>query len=54
VLTRDVLIDAVWGLSEPIEGNTLDTFIKLLRQKIDYDFSRKLLKTVRGFGYKLE
>ena len=54
VLTRDVLIDAIWGLSEPIEGNTLDTFIKLLRQKVDYDFSRKLLQTVRGFGYKLE
>jgi DNA-binding response OmpR family regulator len=53
VLTRDVLIDAVWGLSEPIEGNTLDTFIKLLRQKVDQGFSRKLLHTVRGFGYKL-
>jgi DNA-binding response OmpR family regulator len=53
VLTRDVLIDAVWGLSESIEGNTLDTFIKLLRQKVDYGFGRKLLQTVRGFGYKL-
>ena len=53
VLTRDVLIDAVWGLSEPIEGNTLDTFIKLLRQKVDQGFGLKLLHTVRGFGYKL-
>jgi two-component system response regulator MprA len=53
VLTRDVLIDAVWGLSESIEDNTLDTFIKLLRQKVDYGFGRKLLQTVRGFGYKL-
>jgi DNA-binding response OmpR family regulator len=52
VLTRDVLIDAVWGLSETIENNTLDTFIKLLRQKIDYDHGKKLLHTVRGFGYK--
>lgn len=48
VLTRDVLIDAVWGLSEPIEGDTLDTFIK---QKVDHNFDRKLLQTVRGFGY---
>jgi DNA-binding response OmpR family regulator len=53
VLTRDVLIDAVWGLTDTIENNTLDTFIKLLRQKIDSDFETKLLQTVRGFGYKL-
>lgn len=53
VLTRDTLIDAVWGLSEPIESNTLDTFIKLLRQKVDQGFGHKLLHTVRGFGYKL-
>jgi DNA-binding response OmpR family regulator len=53
VLTRDVLIDAVWGLYDPVENNTLDTFIKLLRQKIDSDFEPKLLQTVRGFGYRL-
>jgi DNA-binding response OmpR family regulator len=53
VLTRNVLIDAVWGLSGSIENNTLDTFIKLLRQKIDNGFETKLLQTVRGFGYKL-
>jgi DNA-binding response OmpR family regulator len=53
VLTRNVLIDAVWGLSGSVENNTLDTFIKLLRQKIDSGFEPKLLQTVRGFGYKL-
>jgi len=53
VLTRDVLIDAVWGLSETIESNTLDTFIKLLRQKVDSGYKQKLLHTVRGFGYKI-
>jgi DNA-binding response OmpR family regulator len=52
VLTRDVLIDAVWGLTGSIESNTLDTFIKLLRQKIDNDYDTKLLHTVRGFGYR--
>jgi DNA-binding response OmpR family regulator len=52
VLTRDVLIDAIWGLSGSIESNTLDTFIKLLRQKIDNDYETKLLHTVRGFGYR--
>jgi DNA-binding response OmpR family regulator len=53
VLTRDVLIDAVWGLGGSIENNTLDTFVKLLRQKIDSGYEKKLLQTVRGFGYRL-
>jgi DNA-binding response OmpR family regulator len=53
VLIRDVLIDALWGLSETIENNTLDTFIKLLRQKVDHGYNQKLLHTVRGFGYKI-
>jgi DNA-binding response OmpR family regulator len=53
VLTRDVLIDAVWGLTESVENNTLDTFIKLLRQKIDNQYDTRLLHTVRGFGYRL-
>jgi DNA-binding response OmpR family regulator len=52
VLTRDVLIDAIWGLTGSIESNTLDTFIKLLRQKVDNDYETKLLHTVRGFGYR--
>lgn len=53
VLTRDVLMNAVWGLSESVENNTLDSFIKLLRHKIDDGFERKVLRTVRGFGYRL-
>jgi len=52
VLTRDVLIDAIWGLTGSIESNTLDTFIKLLRQKVDNNYETKLLHTVRGFGYQ--
>lgn len=52
VLKRDVLIDAVWGFSGSIENNTLDTFIKLLRQKIDQGHENRLVQTVRGFGYR--
>jgi len=53
VLTRDTLIDAVWGLQEQVGDNTLDTFIKLLRHKVDADYALKLIRTVRGFGYQL-
>jgi DNA-binding response OmpR family regulator len=53
VLTRDALIDAVWGLREQVGDNTLDTFIKLLRHKIDAEYQPKLIRTIRGFGYQL-
>ena len=53
VLRRDSLIDAVWGYERTVENNTLDVFMKQLRTKIDDGAERKLIHTVRGFGYKL-
>ena len=53
VLRRDAIINAVWGYERTVENNTLDTFMKQLRAKIDGNFDRKLIHTVRGFGYKM-
>lgn len=53
VLRRDAIIDAVWGYERTVENNTLDAFMKQLRSKIDGDSDKKLIHTVRGFGYKL-
>ena len=53
VITRDRLIEAVWGVDREIESNTLDAFMSLLRSKIDTGSSRKLIHTVRGVGYSL-
>ena len=53
VLRRDTIIDAIWGYERTVENNTLDAFMKQLRSKIDGDFEKKLIHTVRGFGYKL-
>jgi DNA-binding response OmpR family regulator len=53
VLRRDDIINAVWGYERTVENNTLDAFMKQLRSKIDGRFERKLIHTVRGFGYKL-
>jgi DNA-binding response OmpR family regulator len=53
VVTREVLLAQVWGHSSDIENNTLDAFMKLLRSKIEPDFSRRLIHTVRGVGYIL-
>jgi DNA-binding response OmpR family regulator len=53
VLRRDAIIDAIWGYERTVENNTLDAFMKQLRFKIDGDSEKRLIHTVRGFGYKL-
>ena len=53
VLVRDVLIEAVWGPTTTVEDNTLEVFVKTLRQKVDGGAVIKLIHTVRGFGYRL-
>jgi two-component system, OmpR family, response regulator len=51
VLPRGAIVEAVWGFNEDIEENTLEAFVSSLRNKIDRDFSRKLIHTIRGVGY---
>ncbi len=53
VVGRRSLIEAVWGFDRDIETNTLDAFIRLLRNKVDNDARLKLIHTVRGVGYVL-
>ena len=53
VVSRDALITAVWAHDDEVEDNTLDAFIRLLRSKVDRDFDKKLIHTVRGTGYCL-
>jgi two-component system response regulator RegX3 len=55
VLTRQQLIDRVWGPGHVGDPKTVDVHVKRLRAKIETDPSRPaLLTTVRGLGYKLE
>ena len=53
VLTRDVLLQRVWGYDYLGETNTVDVYIRFLRQKVDEAFDVKYLHTVRGVGYVL-
>lgn len=55
VLTRDVLLDEIWdSAGEFVNDNTLTVYIKRLREKIEEDPQNpKLIKTVRGIGYKI-
>jgi DNA-binding response OmpR family regulator len=53
VVTRDSIIDKVWGYDTEIESNTLDAFVRLLRGKLEVRGESKLLHTIRGVGYCL-
>lgn len=53
VVPRRALIEAVWGFDRDIEENTLDAFMRLLRNKIDPPGKPKLIHTVRGVGYMI-
>ena len=54
VLTRTQITDAVWRYDLEALSNVVDIYIHYLREKIDHGFSRSLIKTVRGVGYKIE
>jgi DNA-binding response OmpR family regulator len=51
--SRSSIIEAVWGFDEEVGSNTVDVYIKLLRDKVDSGQGRKLIQTVRGYGYIL-
>jgi two-component system, OmpR family, response regulator len=53
VVTRTMLLEAVWDYHFDPQTNVIDVQISRLRQKIDKDFSPPLLHTVRGAGYMI-
>lgn len=53
VLTREQLLEKVWGYSYLGETNVVDVYVRYLRNKMDDSFEKKLLHTVRGVGYVL-
>jgi two-component system OmpR family response regulator len=53
VVTRTMLLEAVWDYHFDPQTNVIDVHISRLRQKIDKGFDRPLLQTVRGAGYSL-
>ena len=55
VLTKDQIISRVWEYDSEVLPNTVEVYMKYLREKVDKPFDGpNLLKTVRGFGYKIE
>jgi two-component system, OmpR family, response regulator RegX3 len=55
VVTRDTLIDRVWGMDYVGDTKTLDVHIKRLRSRIEQDPAKPvLITTIRGLGYRFE
>ncbi|MCK6554858.1 response regulator transcription factor [Candidatus Binatia bacterium] len=54
VLSRAVIAQHVWGVDFDTFTNVIDVYVNYLRKKVDADFDRKLLHTVRGVGYVLK
>ena len=51
-LTREAIIEKVWGYDYEAEDRTIDAHIKLIRNKLNK--YKSCIKTVRGVGYKFE
>lgn len=54
VVTRSMIMDHVWDSAREAMTNVVDVHIKYLRDRVDRNFKNKLIKTVHGYGYKIE
>lgn len=53
VMTREMIISRLWRTNPDVETRVIDVYIGYLRKKIDSGFKKKLIQSVRGFGYKV-
>lgn len=53
VLTRETIIERIWGFDADVTENALDALVKLVRKKIDLPGKPSMIKNIRGVGYKL-
>lgn len=51
VLTREILLDNVWGYNSEAETNIVDVYVRYIRNKLDKNEKEKYIQTVRGVGY---
>lgn len=54
VLSRDQILENVWGYNYVGDTNVVDVYIRYLRNKIDQPFQQKLIFTIRGMGYQIK
>lgn len=54
ILTREMILNRVWLYNSDIETRVVDVYMGYLRKKVDGDAPKKLLQSVRGFGYMIK
>ena len=54
VVPRDIILDRIWGLERDITSNNIDSYMKILRKKLQEVDGKISIKTIRGIGYRLE
>ncbi|REK54091.1 MAG: DNA-binding response regulator [Thermobacillus sp.] len=54
VLTRETIMEKIWGYDYSGESNVLEVYIAMLRQKLEEGGEKRLIQTVRGTGYVLK
>ena len=52
-VTRDQLLERVWGFDKPVDTHVLEVYVGYLRQKLEAGGESRLIQTVRGAGYAL-
>jgi DNA-binding response OmpR family regulator len=53
-VSKEQIISHVWDFDADILPNNIEVYVSFLREKIDKPFAKKLIKTVRGIGYKID
>ena len=54
IITREIMLSRIWLYSTDIKTRVVDVYIGYLRKKVDTGFSKRLLHSVRGFGYMIK
>lgn len=54
VLSREMILNKVWSYTSEVETRVVDVYMGYLRKKIDRDTDKKMIHSVRGFGYTIK
>ena len=50
-LTRDIIMENIWGYNSEAETNVVDVYVRYIRNKLDKNDKEKYIQTIRGVGY---
>jgi DNA-binding response OmpR family regulator len=54
ILTREMILSRIWLYSSDVETRVVDVYMGYLRKKVDTGYNKRLLHSVRGFGYMIK